>query len=287
MSDEISYDTAIEDTDIRRCMESISRCREENCPVPIYHPFYAVPASAAPFYYGKRPCMPVVPTLLCKGRVMILGFYPTCRFATIQMGPDSGVPVRDIDEPFENSRYFDTYLVRDVRSGTVLFEEYLVPLGLAQKDLWITNLIKCFLFKPEHITRYKDVNWNDPLVDTPTRDKWSDAAKRCFELHLAEELDLCKPKLVLVMGSEVCRMVFSNAQLDLADDQVFRAVRGKPLRAGQPDPAPYVRNALFGDRNLFVFNHPAGLLSDKTYMQRHREQDIPAAGAFLDELLWS
>lgn len=288
MSNDIST-YIILDENIRAHMDFISECRDQRCPVPNKHPFYAVPEKP-PFYYGKRPCMPVVPTWLQKGRVMILGMYPTCRFANVPNlagGSEEEVPIRDIDEPFENSRYFDTYGVRDVRSGTVLYEEYIEPLGLNEEDVWITNLVKCFLFKEEQVTAYEKVGWQDPqypIVYT-TRDKYFDAAKPCFERNLEKEVLLGQPKLILTMGSAVCQMVHADEDYNPADNEVFREVRGKLLRANHEDSGPFERHPLFKDKNVFCFYHPAYIRKNGPARTRHREEHIPVAKAFLDEQL--
>jgi uracil-DNA glycosylase len=275
------------DPEIREHMTSISTCRDANCLVPEEHPFYAVP-DAPPFYYGMRPCMPVVPTRLRKGRVMVLGMYPTCRFASVPKlggGWAREVPVRDVDEPFENSCYFDTYGARDVHSSTILYDEYLEPLGLSEEDLWITNLVKCFLFKDGHVNAYSEVGWNDPQVKA-TRDDFFKAARPCFQNHLTKEVELCQPKLIITMGSAVCQMVHADAQGNPEDFEVFRKVRGRPLRANSEDSSPYSRHESFKDKNVFCFFHPAYLSRSKTALETHRSQHVKEAKEFLENLLW-
>src|SRR4051794_31607579 len=87
--------------DIRAHMEFISTCRDEKCLVPNKHPFYPVPEKP-PFFLGKRPCLPVVPTKLTTNRVMIIGEYPNTRFGTVKTGQngqkENFVPVSDINE---------------------------------------------------------------------------------------------------------------------------------------------------------------------------------------------
>lgn len=282
----MSFSTYIDlDPEVRNHMDTISECRIEGCPVVQRHPYYSVP-DEEPFYHGKRPCLPVVPTWLHRGRVMVLGMYPTCRFANVQKlngGWAKEVPVRDIDEPFENARYFDTYNVRDVHSSTFLYKEYFEPLGLKREDLWITNTVKCFLFKEGHINAYKDIGWYD-LLDSPvqeSRTDYFDAAKPCFTRHLITEVELCRPKLVFTMGSAVCRMVHADADGNPADDGVFGIVRGRLLRANQNDSGTYERHDVFKDSNIFCFYHPAYLGRNENALKRHREEHIPRLRDFL------
>jgi uracil-DNA glycosylase len=276
---------------VRQYLDAISVCRQSPCPVPDKHWFYPIP-DRSPFYHGKRPCMPVVPTRVVPGKVMILGAYPTCRFATIDS--EKFVPVKDIDEPFENSRYFDNHNVRDVRSGDVLYECYLNFLGLdAVKDLWITNMVKCFLFKPGHINAYRRLGWTDPNVE-PTRYEYLKVAAVCMTRHLAKELDLCQPKLVITLGAEVCRMVHSGKHgSPLAPYDRFEKVIGQPLRANELDSPDDTRNELFKDKNVFHMFHPGFLMREddpeiseenKGKIERHYTEHIPSARKFLVEL---
>jgi uracil-DNA glycosylase len=276
------------DEDVRDHMEFISKCRDERCLVPQKHPFYPVPEDP-PFYYGKRPCLPVVPTWLCKGRVMILGMYPTCRYAKFKQleEKDENVPVADIGEPWENSRYFDTYTVQDVRAATVLYEEYLEPLGLNNEDLWITNMVKCFLFRDRHVKTYiEELEWKVPSVEA-TRDDYLEVAKICFERNLMSEVELCKPKLVIGLGGDVFQMIHADDGLNEAPDAVFTEFRGKPLPADTEASAPYKRHKSFKDKNVFGFYHPSSFGYQPSLLKIHREQDLPAAKQFLEDLLWS
>jgi uracil-DNA glycosylase len=274
------------DEPIRSLMESLSVCRDPNCPVPKYHPQYMVPQQP-PFYDGPRPCMPVVPTRLCKGNVLILGMYPTCRFANVQTADGERleeVPVRDINEPFEDSRYFDGYGVRDVRSGTIFRQEYLLPLGLERENLWITNLVKCFLFGKKHWDNYQALGWANPPFE-PTADKdYFDAARLCFAQHLAKEVELCKPKLVLALGEPAGQMIHADQDLNPSDDKLFEHLRGKPLRANIEAPGSYKRHPLFAGTNVFCFYHPTAVRESPHMRKEHRNQDIPEALKFLQEL---
>ena len=233
--------------------------------------------------------MPVVPTRVVPGKVMILGAYPTCRFATIES--EEFVPVKDIDEPFENSRYFDNHNVRDVRSGNVLQEIYLRPLGLdPEADLWITNMVKCFLFKPGHINAYRRLGWTDPNVE-PSRNRYFQAAAVCMNHNLKKELDLCKPKIVITMGAEVCRMIHgSNNGKYPAPGDLFKKIVGQPLRANTTDDHPHdSRNKMFEDKNVFHMYHPGCLMrvddpDNEDEIEQHFQEHIPAIEEFLVEL---
>jgi uracil-DNA glycosylase len=306
----------LDEDDYRRdLMDRMSMCRDEEkeetekCPVPRFHPLYPVRHKPEWRLNGEVGCMPVVPTWLRRNRVMILGMYPTCRFANVIKDPlpedpseekdkeeedkyETEVPVGDINEPFENSRYFDRYNIRDVRSGTVLYDEYLEPLGLEQKDLWITNMVKCFLFKPGHVDAYKNVGWTPPKKFKPTRDPdnpdsetemYFKAAERCIDNWLREELEECQPKLIVALGKKVCRMIHADQELKPAEGGVWAEVRGKRLRANYEDSGLYKRHGSFKDKNVICLHHPARLKRSQSARESH-EDDLRTARKFMEEL---
>jgi uracil-DNA glycosylase len=278
------------DEGVRAHMEKISTCREPQCLVPQAHPFYPVP-ELPPFYYGRRPCMPVVPTRLNIGGVMVLGLYPNCRRATAkpaaeqaaeQAEAEAWVPVEDADEPFEYSRYFDTYGVRDLRAGTILQKAYWAQLELdREKDLWITNIVKCFLFEQVDLDTVQRLGWNDPPV-SQTRTRYFEIAAVCAGLYLAREIELCKPKLVISMGGEGCRFIHGRTDPNDNDAQsLFRQLRGKLLCAGVKEEPLDTRTDLFRDLNVLHLYHPSGL--SLTNLDQHL-QDMDNARHHLVEL---
>lgn len=272
---------------VRQHMEFISICRDEHCPVPNKHPFYPLP-DKKPLFSGPRPCMPVVPARLAREKVMILGAYPACRFATIKSGGhlEQFIPVRDFDEPFEDSRYFDGYNVREFPSGAVLMEGYFRLLGLdPAKDLWITNMVKCFLFKQGHVNAYERVDWNEPPV-AATRNQYFEAAAVCIARNLERELELCKPKLVIALGEDVCRMIHrSPDDQHPAPEDLFENIIGQPLRANTFEHPRDSRNKVFKDKNVFHMYHPGLVMrEDDPRVETHFKEHIPAAREFLAEL---
>ncbi|MCB2205029.1 hypothetical protein KQI65_09795 [bacterium] len=153
-----------------------------------------------PTYLHGNPLQPVVPVQTATDGVMIIGAYPTAKFATI--GRERDVPVADIDAPFSTQKYFDGAQVRDVRAGTELQEHYLNRLGLGLKDLWLTNLVKVFLFKPGHVAKYKALG---KKVEE-SRSKFASFAEKSHPL-LKIELEVARPKAVILLGEEVTKLL--------------------------------------------------------------------------------
>ena len=149
------------------------------------------------YIYGN-PVQPVVPIDTAQDGVCIIGAYPTARFATI--GSERDVPIEDIRNPFSNERYFDGSRVRSVASGTELEKAYLEPLSLRRDQCWITNLVRIFLFKNEHLEKYRRLHCVWP--EKATRDQFESFAQE--GLHwLQDELALARPRLVITLGAEV------------------------------------------------------------------------------------
>ena len=252
------------DEPLREHLEKLSTCRDARCPVPNEHPFYPV-AEQPPFFYGKRPCMPVVPTRLKMGGVMVLGIYPNCKRATVTPAngaAEHSVPVQDAEEPFQYARYFDGYGVRDLRAGTILQKAYWAQLELdREKDMYITNITKCFLFEDVEVAAYKRLGWTTPPVKA-TRTRYFEAAAVCVQLWLAKEIEMCKPKLVISMGGEGCRVIHGRMNAaDANENKPFTRLRGKLLRANVNEGPDDARTPLFKGLNVLHLYHPSGLSS--------------------------
>ncbi len=109
-------------------------------------PFHAVVVHGTPF-------RPVGPLETATDGVMVVGTYPSARFATIAGERD--VPVADNLGPFETERWFDGSRVRVQPSAAELEELVLAPLELPGAPCWISDLVKVFLLKFGHRKKYK------------------------------------------------------------------------------------------------------------------------------------
>jgi uracil-DNA glycosylase len=132
---------------------------------------------------------------------MIVGAYPTARFATIESIKD--VPVGDVHYPFSDEVYFDGSRVRTVQSGQELAHYYLHPLSIQREVCWITNLVKVFLFKDGHIKKYEKLGYKKKLVD---RSQFQQLAQKSIP-YIYEEIKLASPKLIVLLGLETASVV--------------------------------------------------------------------------------
>ena len=151
-------------------------------------------------YLSGNPLKVQVPVDTASGGLFIIGAYPTAHFNTINGVRD--VPVGDHLYPFSNERYFDGSSVRCVRSGEELDALFLKPLGVDRSASWITDLVKVFLFKEGHSAKYGQLG--GPKQMTEDRTKFLSYAQHPANMKfLEQELELAKPKVVVLLGAEV------------------------------------------------------------------------------------
>jgi uracil-DNA glycosylase family 4 len=75
-------------------------------------------------------------------------------------------------------------------SGSSLREHYLKPLGLAEDEVWITDLFKCRY--PKNI--YRDKVANGALIQS--------VASTCAELWLVREIEIAGPRVIVTLGDK-------------------------------------------------------------------------------------
>lgn len=196
-------------------LSDIAQCRKSDCPVVTRHPRYPTP-DASPFFTGERPCLPVTPTYTKKRNIMFIGQFPNCRYGTVKASDQSmlqHVPVADVNEPFEAGRYFDGYSIRDYPTAESLDDYYFALLGLSrEEDLWLTNLVKCFMMNNDQIDSYETLGWvySDGVAPKATRHRDMNIASLCSRLWLKKEVELCDPKLIIAVGSRNYRIIHGD-----------------------------------------------------------------------------
>lgn len=91
-------------------------------------------------------------------------------------------------------------------SGKV-FDELMNHINIKRENIYITNLIKCFLPK--------------------CRKPRSDEINTCFELYLRKEIELVKPEIIVTLGYHVSKFVFRQYGLKVPSRIGFRKSFGK------------------------------------------------------------
>jgi len=142
-----------------------------------------------PVFVGDVRVSVIPPKQMTLHGVLILGAYPTAKFNRFD---GHKVPVENITEPFDP----------ETASGKELDDYYLNHLGISRPQCWITNLLKVFLFKPEHIRPA------DATIRHLARDEFNRLASSPANLEwLATELRIAAPRLVITLGREVAGIV--------------------------------------------------------------------------------
>lgn len=176
-------------------------------------------------YLHGSPIRPVVPLDVATDGVMIVGAYPSARFAVIEKIPD--VPVADNMGPFENERWFDGSRIRVQPSARELEDYFLRPLGLKRADCWVTDLVKVFLFKKGHRDKYIRLGYEPP--SGYEREKFWDIAQASLA-WLRKEVEGAKPRLVITLGAEVAGVIRgvrqSRPQVELLQPSVDKVAIG-------------------------------------------------------------
>ena len=221
-------------------------------------------------YLHGNPAQPVVPLDTAINGVLIIGAYPSAKFASI--GSERDVPVNDLSCPFSTDRYFDGSRVRIVNSGIELEEAYLKPLGLEREQCWITNLVRIFLFKDGHVKKYRRLGCDWP--ERETRTKFENYAQQGMG-WLQEEISLAKPKVIITLGAEVAG-ILQNVKSRKKRNELL----GGEMKKIEIGSVVYP---------VLHFAHP-GIVMRKAsernpWPRRHRDKHIPEARNALRELI--
>lgn len=153
------------------------------------------PAAA---YISGAPLRPLPPLDVGTDHVMIVGAYPSARFAAISGHRD--VPFADNMGPFEPERYFDGQRVRTQASANELKDLFFDRLKLDRSACWVTDLVKVFLFKPGHRDKYAALSTPPPIGYE--RERLEELARASVS-WLEREVGASSPRLVVTLGSEV------------------------------------------------------------------------------------
>jgi uracil-DNA glycosylase len=182
-------------------------------------------------YPDGNPIRPVPPIQTKINGLMIVGAYPSARFenrkATDTTNKYRLIPVGDNLQPFADEEYFDGLKVRKLVSGIALKKNLLDRLGLDFRDCWITNLVKVFLYKQEHMDSYKAV---DPYFKRIQilRNEFINYGKKSLD-WLEEEVQLCNPKVIVTLGHEVAQVVSGNKNAKA--EKILQSEVDRPVNA--------------------------------------------------------
>lgn len=221
------------------------------------------------YIYGN-PVQPQVPLNTAPKEICIINAYPQAHLATIKGEQD--VPVEDGCGSFSSQSYFDGHRVRVTANRVGLEDLYLSPLGLSLEQCWPTHLVRVFLFKDEHLAKYRRLGC--PWPERETR-SWLETLARQGLHWLEEELALIRPRLVITLGAEVAG--------------VLQDVRG--LKASQALLGGQMQDLWIGEAVYPVIHLAAPDLlaqpasKDNPWPRLHWEEHLPAAREVMERLV--
>ena len=171
-------------------------------------------------YPDGNPIRPLPPVQTAVGGLMIVGAYPSARFESRPSRNQPRryrlVPVADNLQPFGYERYFGGLRVRTLESADGLQKYLLASLSLSFEQCWITDIVKVFLYKPEHTASCGAVH---PEFRVPElRSHFRNLARKSLS-WLQGECRLCKPKLIVTLGAEVAQVV--SGELSASADKLL------------------------------------------------------------------
>ena len=159
--------------------------------------------------YGN-PIRPVLPVQIAQKKLMIIGAFRSARF---ERKDGLLIPIADNLSPFGEEKYFDGQEIRNQASRESLNKNYFPQLRVKLEELWLTDLVKIFLFPEKHIKNCIDIA---PDVEyTNTHDMFMEIAKASRQ-WIIKEIELCNPSLILTLGEIPARVISSNFEKENA-----------------------------------------------------------------------
>ncbi|MBL1213158.1 MAG: hypothetical protein HND52_07375 [Ignavibacteriae bacterium] len=152
-------------------------------------------------YPDGNPIRPVVPVQTTKNSIILIGAFPSARF---ERRGKYLIPVADNLSPFGEEKYFDGRETRIQASRESLNKNYFPQLNINPEKIWITDLVKIYLYPEKHIKNCKEVNPKIKYVNTHTMfKKIAQASKEWVE----QEIKICNPKLIITLGEIPARVI--------------------------------------------------------------------------------
>lgn len=147
-----------------------------------------------------RPVLPIVDE---PKEIMLIGAFPSARFETRN---GKLIPVGDNLSPFGKEKYFDGQQIRSQTSRDILDEHYFSVLQLDPNELWITDLVKVYLFPEKHIKNCREINRD--ISYTNTHKLFLAMAKaKASRLWIEQEIYLCQPRIIITLGEVAARVI--------------------------------------------------------------------------------
>lgn len=169
-----------------------------------------VPEIPNPYIYPDgNPVRPIIPTKTVQNSIMLIGAFPSARF---EKRNKVLIPVGDNLSPFGQEEYFDGSTVRTQASRDSLDEIYFPQLNINPDKIWITDIVKVYLFPEKHIKNCKVIAPHISYVNT--HDLFKKIALASME-WMKKEISVCNPKLIITLGEVAARTISGDSKTEI------------------------------------------------------------------------
>jgi len=176
------------------------------------------------FPFGN-PIHPVIPTKTEINGIMLIGAFPSARFEVVDR---MLIPSANNLSPFGEEEYFDGMQVRVQESRRSLNENYFSKLNINPDKIWLTDIVKIYLFPEKHIKNCIKINPSIRYVNT--HKDFNKLALASMK-WLVEEIILCSPKLIITLGEIPARVLTGDKKINNVDllngSVVYKNIEGK------------------------------------------------------------
>lgn len=157
-------------------------------------------------YPDGNPVRPIIPTKTVQNSIMLIGAFPSARF---EKRNKVLIPVGDNLSPFGQEEYFDGSTVKTQASRDSLDETYFPQLNIDPDKIWITDIVKVYLYPEKHIKNCKVISPHITFVNT--HDLFKNIATASMD-WMKKEISVCNPKLIITLGEVAARTISGDSK---------------------------------------------------------------------------
>lgn len=162
----------------------------------------SVPKIPKPYVFPDgNPIRPVISISKKQKKIILIGAFPSARF---EKKEGRLIPIGDNLSPFGREEYFDGAAVRTQASRDSLDNDYFPQLGINPEKIWITDIVKVYLFPEKHIKNCKVIAPKIKFVNT--HKLFPQIASESMG-WMKREIKVCNPKLIITLGEVAARTI--------------------------------------------------------------------------------
>lgn len=175
-------------------------------------------------YPDGNPVRPVIPVNTTQNSIMLVGAFPSARF---EKRNKVLIPVGDNLSPFGHEEYFDGREVRTQASRDSLDKNYFQQLSIDPNKIWITDIVKVYLFPDKHIKNCEIISPHLSFVNT--HDLFKKIAAASME-WMKKEISVCNPTLIITLGAMAARTISGDKK---TTNEILLNGQVRPLMIGK------------------------------------------------------